>query len=262
MKKNNFKNISTKDLFVMYLDIDKSDDDFKKIVRDELFERNLYISKIIAKKYVNKGVEYDDLFQVATIGLLKAIEKFDINLGYEFTSFASPTINGEIKRYFRDKSWTIRVTRNMQELSKKIVNATDELYKELQRKPLISDIADYLSCSEEQIIEAIEVNELYKPHSLNIFYSSNSSDKELELIELIGSDDPEYELIENKDLIEKVLDELDELEKSIIVDRYYNYLSQHEIAKKLGISQMSVSRFEKKILKKLKRKYEAKFMAI
>ncbi len=261
MKKENFKNISTKDLFIKYKNID-ADNEIKIKIRDEIFERNLYISKIIAKKYVNKGVEYDDLFQIANIGLLKSIEKFDAEMGFEFTSFASPTINGEIKRYFRDKSWTIRVTRNMQELSKKIANATDELYKELQRKPLISDIADYLSCTEEEIIEAIEVNEFYKPHSLNIFYSSNSSDKELELIELIGNNDPEFEYIENKDLIEKVLDELDELEKSIIVDRYYNYLSQHEIAEKLEISQMTVSRLEKKIIKKLKKKYEEKFMAI
>lgn len=127
-----------------------------KETRDTLIERHLYIAEILSKKYSNRGIEYDDLYQVASIGLIYAIDRYDINKGYQFSSFATPTIIGEIKKHFRDKGWTIRVPRRIQELSKKINNAKVLLSQELQRSPTVEDIANYLECTEEEVLETME----------------------------------------------------------------------------------------------------------
>ena len=229
-----------------------------KAIRDKLIEDNLYIAEILAKKYANKGIDYDDIFQVASIGLIYAVERFDVDRGYQFSSFATPTIIGEIKRHFRDKGWTIRVPRRIQELSKKINNAKVDLAQELQRSPTVKDIAEYLESTEEEILEAMEASKVYSPQSLDLTYEGGE-DSDISLADLIGEEEKYYEKIENNDFIEKAMSILSETEKKILIDRYFNKKTQSAIAEELNISQMTVSRLEKKILEKMKNEIERIF---
>ncbi|HZH93196.1 MAG TPA: SigB/SigF/SigG family RNA polymerase sigma factor [Tissierellaceae bacterium] len=229
-------------------------------LRDVLIERHLYIAEILAKKYANRGIDYDDIYQVASIGLIYAIDRYDIDKGFEFSSFATPTIIGEIKKYFRDKGWTIRVPRRIQELSKKINNAKVHLSQELQRVPTVEDIAVYLNTSEEDILEAMEASKVYTPQSLDVTFDSHNDDKEVNLAELIGEDDLYFSRIENNDFLMKTMEKLNEVEKEILIERYFNKKTQVTIANNLDISQMTVSRIEKRILEKLRKEVERTLM--
>lgn len=227
-----------------------------KQIRDILIEKHLYIAEILSKKYANRGIEYDDIFQVACIGLIYAIDRYDVEKGYEFSSFATPTIIGEIKKYFRDKGWTIRVPRRIQELSKKINNAKVFLSQQLQRSPTVEDIAQYLNSSEEEILEAMEASKVYTPQSLDVTYDSNNEDKDVNLSDLIGEEDEYFNRIENNDFLIKTMEKLNEVEKQILIERYFNKKTQVSIAKSLDIPQMTVSRIEKKVLEKLRKEVE------
>ncbi|MBN2899232.1 MAG: SigB/SigF/SigG family RNA polymerase sigma factor [Clostridia bacterium] len=224
-------------------------------VRNDLIKRHLYIAEILSKKYMNKGIEYEDIHQVASLGLIYAIERFDIDRGFEFSSFATPTIIGEIKKYFRDKGWSVRVPRRIQELSKRINVAKNYLQQELQRAPKIEDIAEYLACSEEQVIEAMEASQVYTPKSLDITYDSSGDDKDIQLMDIIGKDDKQFDIIENRDFIETCMEKLNEMEVKIIRDRFFNNKTQIQIAEELDVSQMTISRMEKKILNKFKKEF-------
>lgn len=244
--KKNMEKEELKALFRRY----KEDND--KEIRDILIEKHLYIAEILSKKYSNRGIDYDDIFQVACIGLIYAIDRYDIDKGYEFSSFATPTIIGEIKKYFRDKGWTIRVPRRIQELSKKINNSKIHLSQTLQRSPTVADIAQYLDCSEEEVLEAMEASKVYTPQSLDITFDSNNDDKDINLAELIGEEDHYFSKVENSDFLVKTMNILNKIEKQILVERYFNKKTQVSIAESLDISQMTVSRIEKRILEKLR----------
>ncbi|MDO5018371.1 MAG: SigB/SigF/SigG family RNA polymerase sigma factor [Lagierella massiliensis] len=249
-KKRKLSDIETKELFEEY----SKTQDFA--IREELVKRHIYIAEILAKKYANRGIEYDDLFQVASLGLLLAIDRFDVSKGFEFSSYVTPTIVGEIKKYFRDKGWVIRVPRRIQEMSKKVNVAKVQLSQHLQKTPTIGDIADYLEVTEEEVIEAIEGSKVYYPSSLEVTYDSQNEDKEANLSDLIGKIDEDYEKVELKDLIERVMEKLNDLEKKVIIERYFEKRTQISIAKSMDISQMSVSRIEKKALKKFREEFE------
>ena len=222
-------------------------------LREKLIEDNLYIAEILAKKYYGRGIDYDDIYQVASIGLIYAVDRYDPSKGFEFSSFATPTIVGEIKKYFRDKGWTIRVPRRIQELSKKINNARVYLAQNLQKAPTVKDIAEYLNTTEEEVLEAIEASRVYQPQSLDISYENQSDDKEVNLADIIGQDEEYFEKIEMNDLMESLFKNLNEVEKTILVERYFNRKTQVAIAEQLNISQMTVSRIEKKVLERLKK---------
>lgn len=236
-----------RDLFLYY---DKNRD---KETRDILIEKHLYIAEILSKRYANRGIEYDDIYQVASIGLIYAIDRYDVSKGFEFSSFATPTIIGEIKKYFRDKGWTIRVPRRIQELSKRINDSKVHLSQELQRSPTIADIAEYLNTTEEEVLEAMEASKVYTPQSLDVTYDSNNDDKDINLADIIGEEDRYFSRIDNNDFIMKIMEKLSKVEKEILIDRYINKKTQVVIAKNLDISQMTVSRIEKKILEKLRK---------
>ncbi|MET3617768.1 RNA polymerase sigma-B factor [Peptoniphilus olsenii] len=221
-------------------------------IRDILIEEHLYIAEILSKKYTNRGIDYDDIFQIASIGLIYAIERFDPTKGFEFSSFATPTIIGEIKKYFRDNGWTIRVPRRIQELSKKIANATTTLSQKYQKTPTIEDIAEFLGSTPEEIMEAMEASKVYTPQSLDVTYESGS-ENEFSLADLIGEDESYFDKIETNDFFKKAMKNLDDVEKKILLDRYFNKRTQVAIAKELNISQMTVSRIEKKVLGKMKK---------
>ena len=225
-------------------------------IREFLIEEHLYIAEILSKKYANRGIEYDDIYQVASIGLIYAVDRYDVDKGYEFSSFATPTIIGEIKKHFRDKGWTIRVPRRIQELSKKINNTKVILSQELQRSPTVEDIAEYLNCTEEEVLEAMEASKVYTPQSLDLTYDSQNDDKDVNLADLIGEEDMYFSKIENNDFIQKGMEKLNDMEKKILIDRYFNKKTQVAIAKELDISQMTVSRVEKRVIEKLRKEME------
>ena len=222
-------------------------------IREYLIEEHLYIAEILSKKYANRGIEYDDIYQVASIGLIYAVDRYDVDKGFEFSSFATPTIIGEIKKYFRDKGWTIRVPRRIQELSKRINNAKVTLSQDLQRSPTIEDIAEYLNCTEEEVLEAMEASKVYTPQSLDLTYDSNNDDKEVNLGDLIGEEDMYFSKIENNDFLLKGMEKLNDVEKKVLIDRYFNKKTQVSIAEELGISQMTVSRVEKRVIEKFRK---------
>lgn len=227
-----------------------------KRVRDQLIVHHIYIAEILAKKYVNKGIDYDDLFQVASLGLIFAIDRFDISKGYEFSSFATPTIVGEIKRYFRDKSWVIKVPRRIQELSKKVNIARVELAQRLQKSPSIDEIADYLGVTSEEVIETMDASQVYSPASLDKTLDSSGDDKESSFGDMLGFEDKSFESIETMDFIKQTMEKLKEVEKKILVYRYFDKMTQIAIAEELGVSQMTVSRIEKRIIKKFRQELE------
>jgi RNA polymerase sigma-B factor len=217
--------------------------------RNVIVNKYLYLAEILAKKFINRGIEYDDIFQVASIALIKSVERYDPDRGVKFISFATPTIIGEIKRYFRDKGSTIRIPRRIYEDYRKVNLAMDDLYAKLERPPQVSEIADYLNISEENVLEIIEAKNAFAPKS---FEQNAFSDDDVELSETIGADDNEFEKIENRDFFERSLKKLDDTEKEFVRLRYYESKTQKEIAEIFGVSQMYISRMERKILNKLR----------
>jgi len=228
-------------------------------LRNEIVEDHLYMVDILIRKYLNKGVEYDDLYQVGALALVQAVERFDPDRGFEFSSFATPTILGEIKKYFRDKGWSIRVPRRIQELSKRVNTVKNELQQETHKTPRISDIAEKLGITQEEVLETMDAAGAYAPISLDVKYDNEGEDKDVALHELIGKDDKSFAEIEDGDFLRNVMESLSEVEKKIIMDRYFDNKTQMTVAKELDISQMTVSRMEKKILTKLKKEYEKQF---
>jgi RNA polymerase sigma-B factor len=225
-------------------------------IREELIKKHLYIAEILSKKYANKGIDYEDIYQVACLGLIYAIDRYDLSKGYEFSSFATPTIIGEIKKYFRDKGWSIRVPRRIQEISKSVNNAKSMLSQELQKTPTVKDIANYLNLSEETILEALEASNVYTVGSLDSTIENENDDKKINLRTLVGEEDKFYDMVENKDFIMRTMAKLSDIERKIIEDRYFNKKTQIVIAEEVGLSQMTVSRLEKKILSKFKQEYK------
>jgi RNA polymerase sigma-B factor len=219
-------------------------------VRNQIVGRYLYLADIITKKFINRGIDYEDIYQVASIALIKAVERFDPSKGVKFISFATPTVVGEVKRFFRDKGSVIRIPRRIYEVYQKVNHAREHLLQELQRPPRIDEIAKYLNIGEETVVEIIESNNAYNMQS---FDQNAYVDDNLELHETIGQEDKTFERIENRDFLNKSLDNFNEAEKEFIKMRFLSNKTQKEIAKKLEVSQMYVSRLEKKVLEKFRR---------
>ncbi|HOM03465.1 MAG TPA: sigma-70 family RNA polymerase sigma factor [Acetivibrio sp.] len=182
-------------------------------IRNKIVGKYLYLAEILAKKFLNRGIDYEDIYQVASIALIKAVERFEPDKGVKFISFATPTIIGEIKRYFRDKGSVIRVPRRIYEVYQKINQARDFLTQELQRPPRIDELAKYLNVSEETVVEIIESYNAYNVQSFNQNVYAND---ELELHEVIGDEDTTFERIENRDFLEKSLDKFSDVEREFI----------------------------------------------
>ena len=248
-KKTEKKRKKQEEIKEKFIEYQKTKD---KALRDELIEEHMYLAEILAKKYTGRGIDYEDIFQVASVGLILAVDRFDPSKGYVFSSYATPTIIGEIKRHFRDKGWTIKVPRRIQELSKKISVAKNVLAGELGRIPTAEDIADYLDVSYDQVIEAMEASKVYQPGSIDSTIDSSDDGNDLQISDIIGDDDPTYERVENLDYLVRELKKLPKIERTILIERYINRKTQIAIAEELGISQMTVSRIEKKVIRSLR----------
>lgn len=222
-------------------------------LRNEIVEKYLYIVDILIKKYLNKGVDYEDLYQVGSMALVFAVERYDPSKGFEFTSFATPTIIGEIKRYFRDKGWAIKVPRRLKEISAQLSSAKEYLYGKLNRVPNIAELAEYMGYTEEEILEAMEGGQAYSTYSLNQTFDEGGEEGEGAILEkYTGKEEQGYYSFENADLIKSVMKELSEKERDIFKRRFFKNETQQNIAEEMGVSQMTISRLEKKIREKFR----------
>lgn len=226
-------------------------------LRNEIVEKHLYMVDILIRKYLGKGVEYDDLYQVGALALVSAVERFDPEKGFEFSSFATPTILGEIKKYFRDKQWSLKVPRRLKEIAAKVQETKEALYTEYHRKPTVEEISDATGFSKEQIIEALESSQAYGTYSLDKTFDDMGEDGESPLLEkYAGFVEKGYERIEISEIIKKVMETFSAQQRYICRQRFIYNRSQAEIAKALGVSQMTVSRAEKTIISKFKAEFD------
>ncbi len=235
----------TRELFRRY----RENDD--EAARDELITMYLNLVKYLASRFRNRGEPIDDLIQVGTIGLIKAIDRFDTGRQVEFTTYATPTIVGELKRHFRDKGWAIKVPRRLQELSFKVNQAMDALTQKLQRSPSVAEIAEYLGVTSEEVLEAMETSEAYNFVSLESDRGGDGSDS-FSILEYIGKDDQLMAVVDDRATLAAALKHLTSQEQRVLYLRFFEGLTQTEIAKKLDISQMQVSRLLRKTLKVLR----------
>ena len=223
-------------------------------LRNKIVEENLYIVDILIRKYLGKGVDYDDLYQVGAIALVNAVERFDPSRGYEFRSFATPTILGEIKKYFRDKEWSLKVPRRMKEIAGKVQETKDKLTSELGRVPGVDELAAATGFTPEQIMQAMESAKAYGTYSLESAGLGNDEEDTGSMLEkYIGFEDTGYERIELGQIINSVLSNFSDTYRYIFKQRFIENKSQAEIAQKLGVSQMTISRSEKAIVESFKR---------
>ena len=223
-------------------------------LRNKIVEENLYIVDILIRKYLGKGVDYDDLYQVGAIALVNAVERFDPSRGYEFRSFATPTILGEIKKYFRDKEWSLKVPRRMKEIAGKVQETKYKLTSELGRVPGVDEVAAATGFTPEQIMQAMESAKAYGTYSLESAGLGNDEEDTGSMLEkYIGFEDTGYERIELGQIINSVLSNFSDTYRYIFKQRFIENKSQAEIAQKLGVSQMTISRSEKAIVESFKR---------
>ncbi len=219
-------------------------------IRNEIVSRHLYLAEIISRKFLNRGVDYDDIYQVASVALINAVERFNPEKGFKFVSFATPTIIGEIKRYFRDKNAAIRIPRRIYEAYQKVNIAKERLSQKLNRNPKADEIAEFLEIRTEAVLEIIES---WNAYNMQSFDQNVYNDDDLELYETIGDEDATFERIENRDFLEKSLDKFNEVEREFIHLRYFNRKTQKEIAERIGVSQMYISRLERKVLERFRK---------
>lgn len=206
----------------------------------------------IARKYSKGKSFHEDIVQVGIIGLLGAIRRYDESYGKTFEAFAIPTIIGEIKRFLRDKTWSVHVPRRIKELGPKIKSTVEELTRELQRSPRIPEIARYLEVTEEEVLEAMEMGKSYQALSVDHSIEADADGSTVTLLDIVGSIDDGYEKVNQKIVLEEALHVLSDRERKIIQYTYLENKSQKEAGEMLEISQMHVSRLQRKAIKKLR----------
>jgi RNA polymerase sigma-B factor len=218
--------------------------------REELCARFLPLARDLALRYTYTDEPYDDLLQVASLGLIKAIDRFEPGRGTKFTSYAAPTILGELKRHFRDKGWSLHVPRDLQERTLAVGRASETLSKELGRSPKVREVADHLGCTAEQVLEAQEAAASYEAASLDAPAARDDGDS-ASLVDLLGGDDSAYELVEDRDAIASTWHALPDVERQVLELRFMHDLTQREIGEQIGYSQMHVSRLLRRALNRL-----------
>ena len=223
-------------------------------LRNRLIELHRPLATYLARRYANRGEPFDDLLQVAFVGMLKAVERFDTERGLEFSTFATATIDGELKRHFRDKTWSVRVPRRAQELHLRLAPTIGELSQRLGRAPRVPEIARELGASDDEILEAMEVGGAYRSASLDV--PGGEGRDSAALAERLGAPDHHLELLEHRVVIEQALATLPEREQTIIRLRFFEDKTQTQIAEEVGVSQMHVSRLLARTLAGLRKQLE------
>jgi RNA polymerase sigma-B factor len=232
-------------LFARYLDIRDPVD------REVLIERFLPLARQLARRYQRANEPFDDLYQVACLGLVKAIDRFDAEREVAFSSFAVPTILGEIKRYFRDRTWSVRVPRDLQELSLRVDRAVSDLSLNLHRQPTVPEIAEHLGAEEEDVLEALEAAGAYRATSLEAPRGGEDDSGET-LGDTLGIDEQGFALAEHRATIARLMRSLSPRERDVLRLRFEEDLTQAEIGERIGVSQMQISRIIRQALARLR----------
>jgi RNA polymerase sigma-B factor len=219
--------------------------------REQLIEQYMSLVRSLARRYSYRGEQFEDLVQIGAIGLIKAIDRFDLERGVELTTYATPNIIGEIKRHFRDKGWAVRVPRGLQELSVQLSRLMDQLTVQLSRSPTIAELAKASGSTEEQVLEALESGRAYSSLSLSSGGGADGED-DLDPLESIGTEEPQYAVSEDRAVLAPGFRALDDRERKILQLRFFEGLTQSQIAAHVGISQMHVSRLIRRSLEKIR----------
>lgn len=224
-------------------------------LREELVELHMPFAKRLALRYRGASESFDDLLQVANLGLINAVDRFDPERGIPFTAFASPTILGELKRHFRDRVWTIRVPRGLHDRMADVDKATTELTKQLQRSPSVGEIAERLGLEQTNVLEVLEASHNRRPLSLDRPAGGEDGDEALPA-EWVGEEDERFELVEGRIALDAALPFLDERERTVLRLRFSEDLTQSQIAERIGHSQMHVSRILRRALARIRERIE------
>ncbi|WP_332262372.1 RNA polymerase sigma factor SigF [Streptacidiphilus rugosus] len=220
-------------------------------LRNQLVRMHIPLVEHLARRFRNRGEPLDDLTQVATIGLIKSVDRFDPERGVEFSTYATPTIVGEIKRHFRDKGWAVRVPRRLQELRLSLTSATSELSQRHGRSPTVHELAEHLGISEEEVLEGLESANAYSTLSLDV---PDTDDESPAVADTLGAEDDALEGVEYRESLKPLLAQLPQREQRILVLRFFRNMTQSQIAAEVGISQMHVSRLLARTLAQLREK--------
>ena len=225
--------------------------------RKQLIERYMSLVRSLARRYSYRGEQLEDLVQIGAIGLIKAIDRFDVNRGVELTTYATPNIIGEIKRHFRDRGWAVRVPRGLQELNIQLSRLIEELTVQLGRSPTIAELAKGAGVSEEEVLEALESGRAYPSLSLSVGSAGHDDEGELDPLESLGTEEHQYEVSEDRAVLAPGFRVLVERERKILHLRFFEGLTQSQIAQQVGISQMHVSRLIRRSLEKIREEIAA-----
>jgi RNA polymerase sigma-B factor len=221
-----------------------------QVARDALIALHLPLVEHLARRFAGRGEPLDDLVQVGTIGLIKSVDRFDLDRGVEFSTYATPTVVGEIKRHFRDKGWAVRVPRRLQELRLSLGAATEDLSHSLGRAPTVGEIAARLSLSQEEVLEGLESANAYSAVSLDA--GADTEDGPAAMLDTLGVEDGELEGVEYRESLRPLLAQLAPRERQILLLRFFRGMTQSQIAAEVGISQMHVSRLLARTLAQLR----------
>lgn len=223
-------------------------------LRERLILLHQNLVRFLAGKFANRGVPLEDLVQVGMIGLINAVDRYEPEKGFQFSTYATPTIVGEIKRYFRDKAWTLKVPRRLQELNQAVAKAADELARASGREPTINEIATHLGVTEEETLEAVELGNAYDTVSLDApaISEAESESGPMSLAEFVGVTDSSIARMEDHADLWQALESLEPRERAIIYYRFFLDMPQTEVARRLQISQMHVSRLQQRAISRLK----------
>jgi RNA polymerase sigma-B factor len=221
--------------------------------RDRALVELMPLVRALASRYAGRGEPLEDLVQVGALGLIKAVDRFDVDRGVEFSSYAVPTIVGEIRRHFRDKAWAMHVPRRLKELSVRLSRVLDELTTELGRSPTVAELAEAAGADEEEVIDALDSAHAYSTRSLHAPFEEGGDDS---LAEKLGTPETGYDEVEDSSLVAAGLDALDERERRIVELRFFEEMTQSQIAAEVGISQMHVSRLLRRALATMRGRIE------
>lgn len=219
-------------------------------LREQIVEANLYIAQIVARRFSGRGVDYDDLYQVASLALFKAVDRYEPDKGVKFVSFVTPTMAGEVKNYFRDRSRAIRLPRKGVELAQALKLTRSSLEQELGRSPKLDELAQAMNLSEDEVAEALELSNAMSVSSLDAQIAEDEENAPLS--RFLGFDDPGFASFEQSDMLQRAMCALDERQQTVIQARFFENRSQRDLAAELGVSQMTVSRIERQALEKLR----------
>src|SRR6188508_993828 len=223
--------------------------------RQQLIEQYLSLVRSLARRYSCRGEQLEDLVQIGCIGLIKAIDRFDLDRGVELTTYATPNIIGEIKRHFRDKGWAVRVPRGLQELNVQLSKLVEDLTVQNGRSPTVAELAKAAGVEEEAVLEALESGRAYS--SLSLSTGGGGDDDDMDPLESLGTEEHQYEVSEDRAVLAPGFRVLDERERKILHLRFFEGLTQSQIAQQVGISQMHVSRLIRRSLEKIRQEIAA-----